>query len=224
MLDCDALNADLMSRSTLESSSAFAAPMAAQDGRWQLLSLYLEAAIQSANLRVCRAIYQDLFGSVSFGDPRLNNYRSALDSTRKALRRLGSHCRKFDIDPSQHSLFTLLELPNELLDHYQRGRRIETKHLTPALIYKAGVEGWRVHYCGWTMQCCGFTEMDDHYGQPTFGYPLKIKGPAGQLHILEMPALPIQRAREAYTLITGHKYYADDGLGSDAPHPAERCG
>lgn len=41
-------------------------------------SLMLNIALHSAHLRVCRAIYSDLFGTGSLYEPRLGNLRTSL--------------------------------------------------------------------------------------------------------------------------------------------------
>lgn len=206
-----------------ETSGVSAMPADEQTVRWRLLTLFIGAASQSAHLRVCRSIDRDVFGHASFGDERLHDYYKVLDTTRKSLAGLARYCRENHIDPQQHALFPMLDLRAEFLAAYENGRSFEADHLTPALIHEAGAKGWRIHYNGWTIQRTGLTEMDDHYGQPTYGYPLHLTGPAGECHTLEMPGLTVERARDAYMLIAGHRYGSNDGLGQDPEHPAERC-
>lgn len=189
---------------------------------WQLLPAFVEAITQSARLRISRSIDRQILRAAPRGDERLRHYYDTLRSTRQSLERLASLCRALQIDPRHHPLFSLLELSAELLSTYENGRCVYADQLTPALIHAVGEKGWRVHYRGWTIQRNALTEMDDHYGLPTLGYPLVIRGPEGQIHKFEMPAQPVECARQAYILITGARFQGDDGLGQDTSHLAER--
>ncbi|MBF6615494.1 MAG: hypothetical protein ITG07_02090 [Candidimonas sp.] len=188
---------------------------------WQLLPAFVEAITQSARLRICCSIDRQTLRVAPRGDERLKPYYETLTSTRHALECLATLCRTLNIDPRHHPLFSLLERSAEFLATYENGRCVYADQLTPALIHSVGEKGWRVHYKGWTIQRNALTEMDDHYGLPTLGYPLVIRGPERQIYKLEMPAQPVECAREAYRLITGARFQGDDGLGQDMSHPAE---
>ncbi|HFK8595405.1 hypothetical protein [Pseudomonas aeruginosa] len=187
-----------------------------------LFSLLLNAALHSAQLRVCRAIYSDLFGAGSLYEPRLQGYYSTLDQARKAIQVLADYCRRQNIDASSHPLFDSLDLKDEFHARVELGREYVLDDLTPSQIYETGEKGWIVQFRGWMLRRGKLEEMTDSYGQPAFAYPLVLISPTGERHTLEMPDAMIERARLAYSLIMGTEYVGDDGLGSDPEHPFER--
>lgn len=201
------------------------APIAkSQEGyvRRQRAALLIEAAYQSARLRIIRAVdFKPLVHS-NTADTPLHHYYDALAETRKALRALSLFCCDNRLPLLDHPLFKLCELQAYAADAYESGRQFEVDHITPALLYEVGVKGWTLYFQDWTIKRGRLTEMDDHYGVPTYGHPLLLSRKDGLKHRLEMPWLSFERAREAYYLITGQTCLGDGGLGVDLEHPAER--
>lgn len=192
------------------------------DARRQRTALLLDAVYQSARLRFIRAIDRNASVHVSFGEAARRHYYDALADARKALNSLAQFCRDNHLSMLDQPLFQLCELQAYAVDAYESGRKFEVDQITPVLLYEVGVKGWSLYYQDWTIKRGRLTEMDDHYGLPTYGHPLLLSRKDGFKHRLDMPWLRVERAREAYCLITGQACIGDDGLGVDLEHPAER--
>jgi hypothetical protein len=193
------------------------------DARRQRTALLLDAVYQSARLRFIRAIDRNASVHVSFGEAARRHYYDALADARKALNSLAKFCRDNRLSMLDQPLFELCELQAYAADAYESGRKFEVDQITSVLLYEVGIKGWSLYYQDWIIKRGRLTEMDDHYGLPTYGHPLLLSRKDGFKYRLDMPWLRVQRAREAYYLITGQVCIGDDGLGADPEHPAERC-
>lgn len=182
-----------------------------------LFSLYLNAALQSGQLRICRRIYADLLSTSGAFDDKLIAYFTVLDDTRKAIQALADFCRRSRIDATEHALYDSLELKSEFQARFEEGREVVLETITPEAIFEAGEKGWIVQSMGWMIRRGNLEEMTDSYGQPAFAHPLILISPAGVRHTLDMPDTRRGRAREAYSMITGQPSEADS-LGEDPDH------
>ncbi|MBM3105590.1 hypothetical protein IIE18_10605 [Pseudomonas sp. V1] len=182
-----------------------------------IFPLLLNAALQSALLRIYRNVYADILSSARPVDSQLRVYYDALEQTRKAIHELADFCRRSEIDATKHPLYASLELKTEFHDRFEEGRQLVLETITPETIFEVGEKGWIVKSMGWMIRRGSLVEMTDSYGQPAFAHPLILISPAGVRHTLDMPDTRRARAREAYSMITGQPSEADS-LGEDPDH------
>ena len=157
---------------------------------------------------------------------RNHPYYHACDEARELCTELGRFCRKNNVDLSSSALLKDLSFKAFFLEAYEAGRVVTCDVLTPKVLHdsveKRNVLLWK----GWTITAGREDECDDAYGLPTFTRPLVAKHDGGKSEIvLWLPGEESERAKEAYTLITGSPFVGDDGLEDDFPHMYERyCG
>ena len=200
------------------------------------LPLMIQAALADAHFRVMERICREDCSSIFSRIPeypmekwgtteehrydRNHPYLKSCDEARTLAEKLGTFCRKNNIDPRNSGLIQGLHFKSYFEEKFEAGREVKCEVLSPAVIHEAVEKRNVLHWAGWRIFAGRLDEADDAYGLVQYCRPL-IARREGEDVILWMPGESKARAREAYRMLTGSPFQGIDELGEDAPHPAE---